>query len=400
MKFKINRKEFLSALKHCSRLARKGNETPITDCVVIDCVMVNSKQSGQKEQLLRLRATDLEVWVEVHIEAEMEQEGCIAPLCVNLERIVSAISYEEVIISSRKERVIVSPGDMSGKYPINCLKAELFPVPGGGLFPVSGEGEDGCDISEGRREGPREFLFENDGIIERVTARSNAKFEQGGDLAQTSTKNNLLFHNLGGEKLVAAHHRIHSGGFEASEIPSEIGSFDIPVSAALLIPSPGPSLISVRDKWVVVRADNLAVTIRRGCEYDAVGEVKQTIHVVESFANKITCNRFDLLGAIKRVKLCEEKGKFGDAVYLEFGEKLTVKGETGDGVEVIDDIVLKGEPGQVLLATDLLEHQLAVLGDNLTISFPGAGEGGLCQAIGVTDLDNEGYLGFVAGRMP
>jgi DNA polymerase III sliding clamp (beta) subunit (PCNA family) len=381
MKFKINRKDLLTALKHCSRLARKRNEIPVTDCVIID--MVDAEPTKQGEQLLRLRATDLEIWVEVHVEAEVEQRGCIAPLRVNLERIIAAIPHEEVVISSQKDRITVCPGDLSGEYPVSCLTADLYPAP---------------DEESENTPDPRFFSFENDGIIDRVLAKSSGDAKHGHSDVPEDIIGSLSFYDLGGASLTAVHHRGHSGGFEISDIPREVGYFDVPVPGAMLISGLDTANIYVSDKWVRVESGNLVIAIRRNCGR-AAGEIGQTKTVVEGFANKVAIDRFGLLGAIKRVKMCEEISKTGNAVFLEFGEPLTVKGEIGDGMERID-AQLDGNVGKILLATSLIEHQLAVLGDNLSISFPDIGEGGVCQAVCIRDLDNEGYLGFIAGRMP
>jgi len=384
MKFKINRKELLLSLKQCSRLARKRNETPVTDCVIID---VDADRAGQGGQCLRLRATDLEVWMEVHVEAEIEDAGCIAPQCVNLERIVSAITHDEVIISSQKDRIVVCPGDFSGKYPVNCMEGKLFPVP-----------DEDDDISKGRQE-PREFLFKNDGIIDRVLARNSGE-RKTGTAGVAEVVGSLLFLDLGDDFLTAAHHRGNSAGIETSTIPSSIGPFDIPVSGALLISGIDVSSMTVHEKWVVFVDGDTTITIRRTGQIDTTGELANARKYFTSLQNKVSCNRFDLLGAIKRVKLCEEKSDFGGAVYLELGGTLIVKGETGGGTEEINDAHLDGNTGRALIAISLLEHQLSVLGDNLSISFPDPGEGGVCQAIGIRDLDNEDYSGFIAGRMP
>lgn len=379
MKFKINRKDLLAALKRCSRLARKRNEIPVTDCVVID--VFDAEPIEQGEQLLRIRTTDLEIWVEIHVVAEIEQGGCVAPLCVNLERIVSAIPHEDVIISSQKDRIIVCPSDLSGKYPVNCLTADLFPVP---------------DEESGNTSDPKFFSFENDGVIDRVLAKSSGN--DGHYTIPEDMIKSLSFHDLEGAFLTAAHHRGHSGGFEISGIPREVGCFDVPVSGAMLISDLDAADIYVSGKWVKAESGNLMITIRRNCGRD-FGEIVPTRTVVEGFANKVVIDRFDLLGAIKRVKLCEEVSRTENAVFLEFGESLTVKGETGDGMERID-AQLDGNVGKILLATNLIEHQLTVLGDNLSISFPDIGEGGVCQAVCIRDLDNEGFLGFLVGRIP
>lgn len=387
MKFKINRKELLSSLKQCSRLTRKRNETPVTDCVIIDVDTADADHDGQGGQCLRLRATDLEVWMKVHVEAEIEDAGCIAPQCVNLERIVSAITHDEVIISSQKDRIVVCPGDLSGKYPVNCLQADLFPSP-----------DEGDDISKGRQE-PREFLFSNDGIIDRVLAKNSGESKTG-TAGVAEVIGSLLFLDLGDEFLTAAHHRGNSAGMEVSTIPSVTGPFDIPVPGALLVSGIEAPTVTISEKWVVFADGGTTITIRRAGRCDTTGELANARKYFASLQNKVSCNRFDLLGAIKRVKLCEEKREFDGAVYLELGGTLIVKGETGGGTEEINDVHLDGNTGRALIAISLLEHQLSVLGDNLSISFPDPGEGGVCQAIGIMDLDNENYLGFIAGRMP
>lgn len=116
MEFKIKRTDFLNALSWTQSVVEKKTTMPILSNALLEV----------GNQRLKIIATDLEVGVMTHVEADVKSDGKICVSAKNLHDIVRELPVDEIHIKKKDQnRIEVNAG--KSNFKIVGLPAEDFP---------------------------------------------------------------------------------------------------------------------------------------------------------------------------------------------------------------------------------------------------------------------------------
>ncbi|MBF0106681.1 MAG: DNA polymerase III subunit beta [Deltaproteobacteria bacterium] len=119
MKFKILRSEFLDALQITQSVVERKNVMPILSNILIE--------ADNKKQNITIIATDLEVAVNLSLQAEVQTSGKITVSAKSLFEIVKESAGQDILVSkSENERVQIISNQ--SEYKIMGLPCEEFPA--------------------------------------------------------------------------------------------------------------------------------------------------------------------------------------------------------------------------------------------------------------------------------
>lgn len=117
MKIEIIKENFLNAVSYCERVAGKHVSLPVLSCVVLEA----------KNKELVVKATNLDVGIEVSVPAKISTEGSVAISGAILKAFLSNSGNEKSVILEQKENeIFVSVGESQAS--IKTMSTEDFPV--------------------------------------------------------------------------------------------------------------------------------------------------------------------------------------------------------------------------------------------------------------------------------
>ena len=115
MKIILNQQKLIHALELITRVSIKHVTLPVLQCVLITV----------KEGVVTFKATNLEIGIEVVVEAQVEEEGIVAVSAATLMQSVQYITKKDITISVTDGVLLVDSG--SGKTTINAIPHDEFP---------------------------------------------------------------------------------------------------------------------------------------------------------------------------------------------------------------------------------------------------------------------------------
>lgn len=115
MKITINQQKLIHTLELVTRVSIKHVTLPVLQCVLITV----------KEGVVTFKATNLEISIEVTVEAQIEADGVVAVSATTLLQSVQYITKKDIILSVTDGVVSVDSG--SGKTTINTIPYDEFP---------------------------------------------------------------------------------------------------------------------------------------------------------------------------------------------------------------------------------------------------------------------------------
>ncbi len=115
MKITINQQKLIHTLELITRVSIKHVTLPVLQCVLITV----------KDTTVTFKATNLEIGIEVAVEAFIETDGIVAVSATTLLQAVQYITKKEVILSVTEGVLSVDSG--SGKTTINTIPYDEFP---------------------------------------------------------------------------------------------------------------------------------------------------------------------------------------------------------------------------------------------------------------------------------
>lgn len=115
MKITIEQQKLIHALELITRVSIKHVTLPVLQCVLITV----------KEGVVTFKATNLEIGIEVVVEAQIETEGIVAVSATTLMQAVQYITKKEIVLSVTEGVLSVDSG--SGKTTINAIPYDEFP---------------------------------------------------------------------------------------------------------------------------------------------------------------------------------------------------------------------------------------------------------------------------------
>ncbi len=115
MKITINQQKLIHTLELVTRVSIKHVTLPVLQCVLITV----------KEGIVTFKATNLEISIEVTVEAQVEMDGVVAVSATTLLQSVQYITKKDIILSVTDGVVSVDSG--SGKTTINTILYDEFP---------------------------------------------------------------------------------------------------------------------------------------------------------------------------------------------------------------------------------------------------------------------------------
>ena len=115
MKITINQQKLIHTLELVTRVSIKHVTLPVLQCVLITV----------KEGIVTFKATNLEISIEVTVEARVEMDGVVAVSATTLLQSVQYITKKDIILSVTDGVVSVDSG--SGKTTINTIPYDEFP---------------------------------------------------------------------------------------------------------------------------------------------------------------------------------------------------------------------------------------------------------------------------------
>ncbi|TSC61682.1 MAG: DNA polymerase III subunit beta [Parcubacteria group bacterium Greene0416_14] len=117
MKIECVQEKLQSALSKTSRMTGKGNSYPILSCILLEA----------KNNTLFIRATNLDLGIEIILPAKVEKEGKVAvPGAILAQYIASLSSGRGVLLENIQDNLVITT--ISGKTTIKCISNEDFPV--------------------------------------------------------------------------------------------------------------------------------------------------------------------------------------------------------------------------------------------------------------------------------
>lgn len=116
MKINIPHQQLLQKLELVSKVSVKHITLPVLQCVVLEV----------KENVITLKATNLEINIETTIEGNIEAEGTVAIPAQTLLQSIQYATSRDITIETKDEMVIVSSGKSVTK--INTYQIEEFPT--------------------------------------------------------------------------------------------------------------------------------------------------------------------------------------------------------------------------------------------------------------------------------
>ena len=115
MKIILNQQKLIHALELITRVSIKHVTLPVLQCVLITV----------KEGVVTFKATNLEIGIEVVVEAQVEEEGIVAVSAATLMQSVQYITKKDITLSVTDGVLLVDSG--SGKTTINAIPHDEFP---------------------------------------------------------------------------------------------------------------------------------------------------------------------------------------------------------------------------------------------------------------------------------
>ncbi len=115
MKIILNQQKLIHALELITRVSIKHVTLPVLQCVLITV----------KEGVVTFKATNLEIGIEVVVEAQIEEEGIVAVSAATLMQSVQYITKKDITLSVTDGVLLVDSG--SGKTTINAIPHDEFP---------------------------------------------------------------------------------------------------------------------------------------------------------------------------------------------------------------------------------------------------------------------------------
>ena len=115
MKITINQQKLIHTLELITRVSIKHVTLPVLQCVLITV----------KDTIVTFKATNLEIGIEVTVDAFIETDGVVAVSATTLLQAVQYITKKEVILSVTEGILSVDSG--SGKTTINTIPYDEFP---------------------------------------------------------------------------------------------------------------------------------------------------------------------------------------------------------------------------------------------------------------------------------
>ncbi len=115
MKIILNQQKLIHALELITRVSIKHVTLPVLQCVLITV----------KEGVVTFKATNLEIGIEVIVEALIEEEGIVAVSAATLMQSVQYITKKDITLSVTDGVLLVDSG--SGKTTINAIPHDEFP---------------------------------------------------------------------------------------------------------------------------------------------------------------------------------------------------------------------------------------------------------------------------------
>ncbi len=115
MKITINQQKLIHTLELITRVSIKHVTLPVLQCVLITV----------KEGVVTFKATNLEISIEVTVEAQIEADGVVAVSATTLLQSVQYLTKKDIILSVTDGVVSVDSG--SGKTTINTIPYDEFP---------------------------------------------------------------------------------------------------------------------------------------------------------------------------------------------------------------------------------------------------------------------------------
>lgn len=115
MKIILNQQKLIHALELITRVSIKHVTLPVLQCVLITV----------KEGVVTFKATNLEIGIEVVVEAQIEEEGIVAVSASTLMQSVQYITKKDITLSVTDGVLLVDSG--SGKTTINAIPHDEFP---------------------------------------------------------------------------------------------------------------------------------------------------------------------------------------------------------------------------------------------------------------------------------
>ena len=118
MHITIDRERFLSGLELVSKVSTKHQTLPVLQCVLLE--------TKNKENKLILKATNLELGVEVFVDTETKEEGVVAVVTQTLLQTIQLLYDKKVTLYTKNDVLVLETKNSTSN--IKTLPHEEFPV--------------------------------------------------------------------------------------------------------------------------------------------------------------------------------------------------------------------------------------------------------------------------------